>query len=145
MPSTASAHLPAAGHLAPLHRPDTFNRSSLPEGVESTPCRSRGAGADRMQFELLCCAALGLARAISQTVRCHGRFDTRYSARSMDVLRCKSPAMVKKGIAGYLLTHNLVRRTMARPAQLASVPARDLNFTSAQRLIWVFLAACANT
>lgn len=56
----------------------------------------------------------------------------------MDVLRCKSPAMVKKEIAVYLLTYNLVRWTMARAAQLAKVPVRELSFTSARRLIWAF-------
>jgi hypothetical protein len=74
-------------------------------------------------------------------------FRTLKAAMNMDVLRCKSPAMVKKEIAVYLLTYNLVRWTMVRAAQLARVPARELSFTSARRLIWAFachLRQCMN-
>ena len=56
----------------------------------------------------------------------------------MDVLRCKSPAMVQKEIALYLLAYNLVRRVMAQAAQLAGQSVRQLSFTGAQRLIRVF-------
>ncbi len=74
-------------------------------------------------------------------------FRTLKAAMNMDVLRCKSPAMVKKEIAVYLLTYNLVRWAMARAAQLAKVPARELSFSSARRLIWAFachLRQCLN-
>ena len=57
---------------------------------------------------------------------------------NMDVLRCMSPAMVKKEIAVYLLTYNLVRWAMARAARLAQVPARALSFAGARRLICNF-------
>ena len=65
-------------------------------------------------------------------------FRTLKAAMNMDVLRCKSPNMVKKEIAVYFLTYNLVRWTMVRAAQLVNVAARDLSFTSARRLIWAF-------
>lgn len=74
-------------------------------------------------------------------------FRTLKVAMNMDVLRCKSPAMVKKEIAVYFLTYNLVRWTMVRAAQLVKVPARELSFTSARRLIWAFachLRQCLN-
>jgi len=74
-------------------------------------------------------------------------FRTLKVAMNMDVLRCKSPAMVKKEIAVYFLTYNLVRWTMACAAQLVRVPARELSFTSARRLIWAFachLRQCLN-
>lgn len=72
------------------------------------------------------------------------------SAMNMDVLRCKSPQMVRKEIAVYLLTYNLVRWTMASAAYLAALPARALSFASARRLIWVFAdrlgqGSCGNT
>lgn len=60
------------------------------------------------------------------------------AAMDMDVLRCKSPSMVLKEIAVYLLSYNLVRWVMAKAAQLAQLPARQLSFTSARRLIWQF-------
>lgn len=65
-------------------------------------------------------------------------FRTLKAAMGMDVLRCKSPDMVQKEIAVYLLTYNLVRWTMACAAQLAQVPARALSFASTRRLIWTF-------
>lgn len=74
-------------------------------------------------------------------------FRTLKVAMNMDVLRCKSPNMVKKEIAVYFLTYNLVRWTMVRAAKLVKVPARDLSFTSARRLIWAFachLRQCLN-
>lgn len=65
-------------------------------------------------------------------------FRTLKADMHMDVLRCKSPAMVQKEIAVYLLTYNLVRRVMAQAAQLAGQSARQLSFAGAQRLIRVF-------
>jgi IS4 transposase len=65
-------------------------------------------------------------------------FRTLKVAMNMDVLRCKSPDMVKKEIAVYFLTYNLVRWIMVRAAQLVKASARDLSFTSARRLIWAF-------
>jgi hypothetical protein len=40
-----------------------------------------------------------------------------------------------------LLAHNLVRGIMVQAAQVAGKPARDVSFTNARRLIWVF-AGC---
>lgn len=65
-------------------------------------------------------------------------FRTLKSTMNMDVLRCKSPQMVQKEIAVYLLTYNLVRWTMVSAAQLAQVPARSLSFAGARRMIWNF-------
>ncbi|PUE06643.1 hypothetical protein B9Z48_20150 [Limnohabitans sp. WS1] len=63
----------------------------------------------------------------------------------MDVLRCKSPDMVRKEIAVFLLTYNLVRWSMMRAAQLVKVAPRDLSFTGARRLLLAFasrMSAC---
>jgi len=56
----------------------------------------------------------------------------------MDVLRCKSKAMVEKEIAVYLLAYNLVRWTMAVAANLSGVLPRALSFTGAKRLLGAF-------
>lgn len=56
----------------------------------------------------------------------------------MDVLRCKSQAMVEKEIAVYLLAYNLVRWAMATAATLADVLPRTLSFTGANRLLGIF-------
>lgn len=65
-------------------------------------------------------------------------FRTLKTDMRMEVLRCKSPAMVEKEIAVYLLTYNLVRWVMVQAAQVAGKPARDVSFTSARRLILAF-------
>lgn len=49
----------------------------------------------------------------------------------MDVLRCKTPAMVIKEMAAHLLAYNLVRTVMARAATLRSVLPRQLSFKAA--------------
>ena len=56
----------------------------------------------------------------------------------MDVLRCKSPQMVKKEIAVYLLAYNLVRAVMAQAAYLGRVLPRQLSFKGALQLINAF-------
>ena len=46
----------------------------------------------------------------------------------MDRLRCKSPEMVKKEIAVYLLTYNLIRAGIARAAKVKNQIPRQLSF-----------------
>jgi len=56
----------------------------------------------------------------------------------MDVLRCKSPAMVKKEISVHLLANNLVRWTLASAAYLGEVLPRLLSFAGAKRVLMAF-------
>lgn len=60
------------------------------------------------------------------------------SVMRMDVLRCKSPEMVKKEIAVHLLAYNLVRAVMAQAAFLGHVLPRQLSFKAAMQLIRAF-------
>lgn len=53
----------------------------------------------------------------------------------MDILRCKSPDMVRKELAVYLLAYSLVRAVMAQAASLAHVLARALRFKGAMQLL----------
>ena len=46
----------------------------------------------------------------------------------MDILRCKSPEMIRKEVAVHLLAYTLVRAVMAQAASLAHVLARALRF-----------------
>ena len=57
---------------------------------------------------------------------------------AMDVLRCRSPEMIEKEIAVYLLAYNLVRWAMASAAWLGDVLPRCLSFTSAKRVLLAF-------
>ena len=59
----------------------------------------------------------------------------------MDVLRCKSPAMVRKEIWMHLLAYNLIRTLMAQAAVTAGVCPRDLSFKGTLQTLVVFAAA----
>jgi hypothetical protein len=65
-------------------------------------------------------------------------FRTIKATLQMDILRCKSKAMVEKEIAVYLLAYNLVRWAMAAAATLADILPRTLSFTGANRLLGAF-------
>jgi hypothetical protein len=46
----------------------------------------------------------------------------------MDVLRCKSPAMVRKEVWAHMLAYNLIRTLMAKAAEQTGCTPRDLSF-----------------
>ena len=56
----------------------------------------------------------------------------------MDILRAKSPAMIDKEIAAYLLGYNLVCALMSRAAAAAHVLARALSFKGTLQLLLAF-------
>ena len=61
----------------------------------------------------------------------------------MDVLRCKTPEMVRKEMWTCLLAYNLIRQTMLQSAQKAGVSPRVLSFTAAVQSIaanWLVIA-----
>ena len=51
----------------------------------------------------------------------------------MDVLRCKTPEMVRKEIWTCLLAYNLIRRTMLQAAKAANLSPRQLSFANAMQ------------
>ena len=53
----------------------------------------------------------------------------------MDILRCKTPEMVRKEMWTCLLAYNLIRQTMLQSAQKAGVLPRALSFTAAMQTI----------
>lgn len=60
------------------------------------------------------------------------------SVMQMDVLRCKTPAMVEKEIAAHLLAYNLVRCVMAQAAYHYRLLPRQLSFKAALQLLNAF-------
>jgi hypothetical protein len=66
-------------------------------------------------------------------VRWHAELDLRSIkvTMQMDVLRCKTPEMVRKEIWAHLLAYNFIRTLMAQAAAGLEVPARDLSFAGA--------------
>ena len=53
----------------------------------------------------------------------------------MDILRCKTPKMVRKEMWTCLLAYNLIRRTIMQSAQKAGMSPRTLSFTAAMQAI----------
>jgi hypothetical protein len=53
----------------------------------------------------------------------------------MDVLRCKTPAMVRKEFWAHLLAANLIRGVMAEAARRRGLPPRGLSFQGARQMM----------
>jgi Transposase DDE domain len=75
--------------------------------------------------------------------RWHAELDLRSvkAVMQMDVLRCKTPAMVRKEIWMHLLAYNLIRKLMAQAAAEAGVSPRDLSFKGTLQTLVAFAAA----
>jgi len=56
----------------------------------------------------------------------------------MDVLRCKSPAMVRKEVWAHLLAYNLIRGVMAQAADEQELDPRELSFAGAWQAMTTF-------
>lgn len=82
----------------------------------------------------------GLYRA-----RWHAELDIRSIKQTlkMDVLRCKTPAMVRKEIWGHLLVYNLIRGVMAEAASAHGILPRELSLQGARQTVAGFRAELA--
>src|SRR5262249_54353330 len=74
--------------------------------------------------------------------RWHAELDLRTlkSEMQMEMLRTKTPEMVRKEVAMHLLAYNLIRGLMAEAAATAGVKPRQLSFTGAQHTVRAFEA-----
>jgi hypothetical protein len=74
------------------------------------------------------------------TQRWHVEVDLRFikEVLQMDVLRGKTPAMVRKEIAVHLLAYNLIRTVIAQAAQRHARAPRTLSFKAALQLLSAF-------
>jgi hypothetical protein len=81
--------------------------------------------------------------ALAFRCRWHAELDLRSikHVMQMDVLRCKSPAMVRKEIWMHLLAYNLIRKLMAQAAATVGVCPRDLSFKGTLQTLTAFAAA----
>ena len=68
------------------------------------------------------------------------------STMQMDILRCKTPAMVRKEIWIHLLAYNLIRKVMAEAAFKHQLTPRQISFKGAMqafnsfRFVWIYNA-----
>jgi hypothetical protein len=76
-------------------------------------------------------AAHELANLYLQRWRAELTFRNLKSVMRMDVLRCKSPAMVRKEILMHLIAHNLVRLLMQEASLIWCVPVQRISFKGA--------------
>lgn len=72
--------------------------------------------------------------------RWHAELDLRSikTQMAMDILRCKTPAMVHKEIWAHLLAYNLVRKVMAQAAKEHGLTPRQLSFAGAMQTLNAF-------
>jgi hypothetical protein len=72
--------------------------------------------------------------------RWHAELDIRSLKQTlkMDVLRCKTPEMVRKEIWGHLLVANLIRGAMAEAARRQGAIPRELSFQGARQTMEAF-------
>jgi hypothetical protein len=82
----------------------------------------------------------GLYRA-----RWHAELDLRSIKQTMrmDVLRCKTPAMVRKEIWGHLLVYNLLRAAMAQAAMEHGVLPRQVSLQGTRQTLAAFASLLA--
>jgi hypothetical protein len=75
--------------------------------------------------------------------RWHAELDLRAlkTEMRMEMLRTKSPAMVRKEVAVHLLAYNLIRGIMAEAARVGGVKPRRLSFTGALHTVRAFEAS----
>ena len=81
--------------------------------------------------------------AMAFRARWHAELDLRSikQVMQMDVLRCKSPAMVRKEIWMHLLAYNLIRTLMAQAALAAGCYPRDISFKGTLQTLVAFAMA----
>jgi len=73
-------------------------------------------------------------------MRWHAELDLRSlkTTLGMDVLRCKSPQMVRKEVWAHMLAYNLIRTVMAEAAQAHGCTPRDLSFKGTLQMMSAF-------
>ena len=95
----------------------------------------------------LCDAEKYTSREIAELYR--GRWLAELDIRAikitldMDVLRCKTPEMVRREVWMHLLAYNLIRRSILQSAQASGCSPRALSFTAAMQAIaasWIVAA-----
>jgi len=69
--------------------------------------------------------------------RWHAEIDLRSikTQMKMDILRCKTPEMVRKEIWAHLLAYNLVRKVMAQAAEAHQLTPRQISFAGAMQTL----------
>jgi Transposase DDE domain len=155
-------HLGPQDHVvvwAKPKRPDWLDEATyqaLPETLTVRELRARVAVAGYRTKDVTVVTTLVDASAYPKDdiaelyrARWHVELDLRSlkTQLRLDILRCKTPAMVRKEIWAHFLAYNLTRRLMAAAAQEQGVRPRYLSFMAAVQTLnefrWLLLTAAA--
>lgn len=129
----------------PWMDPETFQQ--MPQTLEVRELRVRVAQRGfRVRVLVLVTtlldAELYSPEELAKAFRCrwHAELDLRAIKQTMNlsILRCKTPAMVRKEIWMHLLAYNLVRTAMAAAAEQAGIQPREVSFAGAVQTINAF-------
>ncbi len=133
--------------LGPCERLITWNRPVCPAWMDAATYRRMPAtltlrevrDGNRLLVTSLCHAQQVPASEIGwlYTQRWHIELDFRAikCVMQMDILRCRTPDMVRKEIAAHLLGYNLIRAVMGEAAAPQALKLRQLSFASARRAV----------
>jgi Transposase DDE domain len=131
-------------------RPDWMDEATyaaLPEGLELREVRVRVPQPGFRTKALVVVTTLLDAETYTAAdladlyrLRWHAELDLRSLkiTLGMDVLRCKSPAMVRKEVWAHLLVYNLIRGVMAQAAEEHGADPRDFSFKGALQALAAF-------
>ena len=125
--------------------PDTLTMRELRIRVPGKKCRSRDILVATTLLDARAYPKASIADLYRQ--RWHAELDLRSlkTFLHLDVLRCQSPAMVRKEVWVHVLAYNLIRKVMAQAAQEHEVLPRQLSFKGALQTLNAFadsLQAC---
>jgi hypothetical protein len=136
--------------IKPAQRPDWMDEAtyaSMPDALELREVRVRiEVPGFRTEEVVVVTTLLDAAQYRAQDLaelyrmRWHAELDLRSLkiVLGMDVLRCKSPAMVRKEVWAQLLAYNLIRTVMAQAAEENGCAPRDLSFKGALQTMIAF-------
>ena len=137
-------HLGKCDHVVLWSRPqrpawmDKATYATMPETLRLRECRVGGW----ILVSSLCDANTVSKQDLHELYgwRWHIELDFRAikTVMQMDVLRCKTPAMIEKEIAAHLLAYNLVRSVMAQAAALTALLPRQISFKGALQQLRAF-------
>ena len=134
----------------PAQRPDWMSRAeyeAMPERLVVRELRVRVADKTKRVRSLVIVTTMLDAKAYRAKAvgdlyrqRWHAELDLRSlkSEMEMEVLRTKSPEMVRKEVAMHLLAYNLIRGIMAEAGRSGGVKPRRLSFTGATHTVRCF-------
>ena len=117
---------------------DAATYATMPESLSMREVRVAGLTLVTTLQEAEAVDKLELARLYGPRWQIELDFRAIKTVMPMEVLRCKSPEMIRKEIAAHLLAYNLVRTVMAQAASLAHVLPRQLSFKAALRVLNAF-------